>query len=373
MMGQCYGCSGSGMEDPTSSGNDEIMTKIGSEGISVGPQEHTTLGVRRNSVTSVGCNTDQCLELLVTEFHGHLLEVSAEDSGHNSDCDGAHEKTWTIVTSAQSDDNIFLQEMENPVNPTRESSSGSSLAPTTTRSSRSDSSGKYSLRDSIGSCNEDIIGQSPHKQQDKISSTLGIPYTKEPEEDVQLGDDDVFTPGKPASPETPTSLTEHSSPTHIGRDSVTSITSVKALLRARLYRSISFKRGKSTNDLNYSTKKNETPQRRLRRTVSLRLPRKHKKSIEDTIIPTIYADEPSKSKGSLKRRASLRRALSLISMNAFNRQQQQQQQQQKQQQQHQQQQQQQHQHQYQHQQKHNSNSNINNNQHNNSSSKNSKC
>ncbi|KAK7025574.1 hypothetical protein SK128_013160 [Halocaridina rubra] len=187
----------------------------------------------------------------------------------------------------------------------------------------SESSGKYSLRESVASgadcepaqSNPQSIAQSPVSPGEVFNDDKDIPGPS--------GNNDLLRPMQSLSRPRKVSKGSNSS----DRGSVSSVSSITAVLQARLGRSISLKVRGSRNaseSLNACSVTGSS-NKQHRRAVSLRLPRSHKRGRDaDTNLPTIYVEDSPKAKQrenrEFTRKSSLRRALSLLSMNSLVRQ-----------------------------------------------------
>ncbi|KAG7165082.1 hypothetical protein Hamer_G004855 [Homarus americanus] len=192
----------------------------------------------------------------------------------------------------------------------------------------SESSGKYSLRESIGSlgdCERSHSSPGPTAASPIELQVLHSPnnYTVEGSRNVTEGataDEDALRPLQDLSRVRKVSKGSNCSE----RGSLTSVASVTAVLRARLGRSASLKvrRPRAESEALGHESPAMVTEKRPRRAVSLRLPRSHRRAHDaDTNLPTIYVEDSPRSKGQqgreYPRKSSLRRALSLLSMNSL--------------------------------------------------------
>ncbi|KAG7174935.1 hypothetical protein Hamer_G015134 [Homarus americanus] len=196
----------------------------------------------------------------------------------------------------------------------------------------SESSGKYSTRDSIGSCGGDC--DRPHVHQGRIEEcVMDLPvFSEEQDGPEDEGDNGVFTDDPcqgnslhPLHDLTRSRKVSRGSSrgsrgsTSSERGSFSSVTSVTAILKARLGRSTSLIVQRDPSEAEVLSTCSYVPPgtQRPHRAVSLRLPRSHRPPHEsDTNLPTIYVDDsPQQSDHRGQRKSSLRRALSLLSMN----------------------------------------------------------
>lgn len=192
----------------------------------------------------------------------------------------------------------------------------------------SESSGKYSLRESLasnGDCERPPInaaseassGTVLHAFHGNPSATDGaIKKTQE----VNVAEDDSLRPLQYVSRVRKISRGSTSSE----RGSICSVSSVTAVLRERLGRSSSLKvrRHRAESETLQPGSPALATVRRPRRAVSLRLPRSHRRSHEqDTNLPTIYVEDSPRARNHndrmMGRKSSLKRALSLLSMNSL--------------------------------------------------------
>lgn len=192
----------------------------------------------------------------------------------------------------------------------------------------SESSGKYSLRESLGSSGEcersplTIAAEAssrgaPHAFPGHASSTGG---TLREAEEGSVAEEDALRPLQYVSRLRKVSRGSTSSE----RGSICSVSSVTAVLRERLGRSSSLKvrRHRGESETLQPDALMLATVRRPRRAVSLRLPRSHRRAHEpDTNLPTIYVEDSPRPRGHVERvmsrKSSLKRALSLLSMNSL--------------------------------------------------------
>ncbi|XP_071520527.1 uncharacterized protein [Panulirus ornatus] len=192
----------------------------------------------------------------------------------------------------------------------------------------SESSGKYSLRESIGSCGE---CERPHFNPE-VTVASGNATRAFPVVDIDPVEG-TSRVGEPTSPDEdalePLQDITHARKVSRGstcseRGSISSMSSVTAVLRARLGRSTSLKvrRPRAESETLCPDSPDVSAAKQRRRAVSLRLPRSHRRPHDaDTNLPTIYVEESPRSKcqngREFSRKSSLRRALSLLSMNSL--------------------------------------------------------
>ncbi|KAK4300933.1 hypothetical protein Pmani_026903 [Petrolisthes manimaculis] len=181
----------------------------------------------------------------------------------------------------------------------------------------SESSGKYSLRESL-SCGGDFGDQ--RDQGGNSSNELEDLPEGEDSREVRSACEDSVRPLHFIFPARKVSRGSTGSE----RGSITSVSSVTAVLQERLGRSTSLKirrsRAPETELLKHESSNSMSKQ--PRRAVSLRLPRSHRRRHEvDTKLPTIYVEESPKARiqkeREPQRKSSLRRALSLLSINSL--------------------------------------------------------
>lgn len=182
----------------------------------------------------------------------------------------------------------------------------------------SESSGKYSLRESLASCAGEF-GEQRDQGANSINELEELPEGEDSRE-VRSALDDSVRPLHFIFPARKVSRGSTSSE----RGSMNSISSVTAVLQERLGRSTSLKirrsRAPESELLNHESSNSTSKQ--PRRAVSLRLPRSHRRRHEvDTNLPTIYVEESPKARIQKERvpqrKTSLRRALSLLSINSL--------------------------------------------------------
>ena len=183
----------------------------------------------------------------------------------------------------------------------------------------SESSGKYSMRESISSS---VSYENQSKRKNSVDEIPESPGSSE-------NNDDVFqfplTPPLPQSSNTARDMKlrniswESTESDNISRSSMTN---VAAAIRAKFQRSFSLKESYNPPQLEEVTKDTTRRRKRAQRTVSLRLPReqRHEDEDMDTKLPTIYFDDEEKPSGFRgERRSSLNMALSLLSINSSRR------------------------------------------------------
>lgn len=188
----------------------------------------------------------------------------------------------------------------------------------------SESSGKYSLRESIaslGDCSHSSPGPATVSPVGMMQS-FHADATEEARKARQghAASQDALQPLQDASG--PRKASRGSSCSE--RGSISSVSSVTAVLRDHLGRSISLKvrrprAGSAT--VFHGSPALAAAQPPRRRAVSLRLPRSHRRPHDaDTNLPTIYIEDSPRAKGHVReyrRKSSLRRALSLLSINSL--------------------------------------------------------
>lgn len=193
----------------------------------------------------------------------------------------------------------------------------------------SESSGKYSLRESVGSVAECEKASLSHGQARALSGEMQeLSIFSENESSSEKGgseagggDEDALRPLQ----DIPRSRKVSRGSTGSDRGSISSISSVTAVLRARLSRSSSLKVERNCDDGGGTPTLGSPPLtsgQQPRRAVSLRLPRSHRRGHDsDTNLPTIYVEDSPQSKHPQApgrgRKSSLRRALSLLSVNSL--------------------------------------------------------
>ena len=197
----------------------------------------------------------------------------------------------------------------------------------------SESSGKYSLKDSSGSCLDYDHNFRFKSQTDTISEVVELDETmfsgsfSECEEVFASTQDIQITPKESSLRKLKTRKVSWGSNDSDTFSLSSNQSNSVAILRARIKRSISlreqrqFSQSEMTHNLE-SSMKGSRKQTCARRTVSLRLPKSQRKGYDfDTKLHTIYVDDsPRCSKsynGSGKRRNSLQQALSLLSLNSL--------------------------------------------------------
>lgn len=196
----------------------------------------------------------------------------------------------------------------------------------------SESSGKYSMRGSIGSCGECERSHLFPARIDECS--IDMPVFCEEKSVEEEEDGGVFTHDGGQDSLHPLQDVTRSRKVSRGssrgsrgsssseRGSFSSVSSVTAILKARLGRSSSLTVQRDLPEAEVlSTCSSMPPEaERPHRTVSLRLPRSHRRPHDsDTNLPTIYVDDSPQQQTARRgeRKSSLRRALSLLSMNTL--------------------------------------------------------
>ena len=192
----------------------------------------------------------------------------------------------------------------------------------------SESSGKYSLRESLGSsgdCDRPSLTTTVEPSSGTVLHAFhghasGVEGRLKETEEVSVTEEDALRPLQYMSRVRKVSRGSTSSE----RGSICSVSSVTAVLRERLGRSSSLKvrRHRAESESLQSDSPALVTVRRPRRAVSLRLPRSHRRAHEpDTNLPTIYVEDSPRARGNsertMARKASLKRALSLLSMNSL--------------------------------------------------------
>lgn len=214
----------------------------------------------------------------------------------------------------------------------------------------SESSGRFSLRESVGSYVGDYYyyyDRAHHLHPSRIDEgAIDLPvFTEECDDDADEDDIGVFTDSVPGGGDSLQPLQEVTRSRKISRGSsrgsrgstssergsFSSVTSVTAILKARLGRSsslvvppeVSPGEGHDAAEVmsTCSLATGESRQQKPHRSVSLRLPRsRHRPHHDsDTNLPTIYVDDSPQQTGGRRgqRKSSLQRALSLLSMNSL--------------------------------------------------------